>query len=237
MPFDATNTRAAQKRGIRDLFTRIAAHYDRVNRLLSLGQDARWRRRALAAAGVPPDGSILDVATGTGDIALLARRQFPGSRVVGTDLTPAMLTQAQRKAGEQILPWVVSDGLALAFADHTFDAVTSGFMMRNVPDIEQAFAEQARVVRSGGRVVCLEMTWPRRFPMRWLFGLYFFGLSPLVGGAMAGAWAPYRYLPRSVKGFVEPGVLAHTMAQVGLQSVTWKMMMAGTVAIHVGTKP
>jgi demethylmenaquinone methyltransferase/2-methoxy-6-polyprenyl-1,4-benzoquinol methylase len=237
LPADATDRQGAQKRTIRELFTRIAAHYDRINRLLSLGQDARWRRRALAVAGVQPDSELLDVATGTGDIALLARRLLPASRIVGTDLTPAMLIQAQRKAGDQILPWVVSDGLALAFADSTFDAVTSGFMMRNVPDIEQAFAEQARVVRSGGRVVCLEMTWPRRFPMRWLFAVYFFGLSPLVGGAMAGAWAPYRYLPRSVKGFAEPAVLARKMAQVGLTGVTWETMMAGTIAIHVGTKP
>ncbi len=96
---------------------------------------------------------------------------------MGTDLTPAMLSEARRKQGHQALPWVVSDGLFLAFADNAFDAVTSGFMMRNVPDIEQAFAEQVRVVRPGGRVVCLEMTWPRRFPMRLLFAAYFFGLA------------------------------------------------------------
>ncbi|MBN1246718.1 MAG: ubiquinone/menaquinone biosynthesis methyltransferase [Anaerolineae bacterium] len=226
-----------QKRTIRDLFTGIAAHYDRVNRLLSLGQDERWRERALALAEIPPCGALLDVATGTGDMALLARKQSPTARVVGTDLTPAMLSQAQRKSGDHPLPWVVSDGLALAFADGTFDAVTSAFMMRNVPDIGDAFAEQARVVRPGGRVVCLEMTWPRRFPMRWLFGVYFFGLPPLLGGLTAGAWTPYRYLPRSVKNFVEPAVLAEKMTQAGLQAVAWKTMMAGTVAVHMGIKP
>ncbi len=226
----------AQKRTIRDLFSRIAGHYDRVNRLLSLGQDNRWRRRALELAGVPRGGVLLDVATGTGDMALLARTVLPGVRVVGTDLTPAMLSEARRKQGHQALPWVVSDGLFLAFADNAFDAVTSGFMMRNVPDIEQAFAEQVRVVRPGGRVVCLEMTWPRRFPMRLLFAAYFFGLAPLLGGLTAGAWAPYQYLPRSVKGFVGPEALAVTMAQVGLQGIAWQMMMGGTVALHVGTK-
>lgn len=226
----------AQKRAIRDLFTRIAGHYDRVNRLLSLGQDNRWRGLALAAAEVPEGGTLLDVATGTGDMALLARTLLPGVRVVGTDLTPAMLSEARRKQGRRVIPWIASDGLALAFSDNTFDAVTSGFMMRNVPDIEQAFAEQVRVVRPGGRVVCLEMTWPSRFPMRWLFGIYFFGLAPLLGGLTAGAWAPYQYLPRSVKGFVSPAALAEMMAQVGLQAVTWQMMMGGTVALHVGIK-
>lgn len=226
----------AQKRIIRDLFSCIAARYDRVNRLLSLGQDDRWRRRALELTEVPRGGVLLDVATGTGDMALLAQTVLPGVRVVGTDLTPAMLSEARRKQGHQTLPWVVSDGLSLAFSDNAFDAVTSGFMMRNVPDIEQAFAEQVRVVRPGGRVVCLEMTWPRRFPMRWLFAAYFFGWAPLLGGLIAGAWAPYQYLPHSVKGFVGPEALAETMAQVGLQEVTWQMMMAGTVALHVGIK-
>jgi demethylmenaquinone methyltransferase / 2-methoxy-6-polyprenyl-1,4-benzoquinol methylase len=226
-----------QKRSIHDLFTRIAAYYDRVNRLISLGQDQRWRRAALELAQLPPGGTCLDVATGTGDMALMAARHASAPRVVGADLTFAMLRQAQRKSDSLRLPWVVSDGLALAFADATFDAVTSAFMMRNVPDVDRAFAEQVRVIRSGGRVICLEMTWPRRFPMRWLFGLYFYGIPPLLGGLTARAWAPYRYLPRSVKGFVEPVVLAEKMEGAGLERVTWRELMAGTVAIHVGTKP
>jgi demethylmenaquinone methyltransferase / 2-methoxy-6-polyprenyl-1,4-benzoquinol methylase len=225
-----------QKRSIRDLFTRIAAHYDHVNRLISLGQDQRWRRSALEAAQLPPGGRLLDVATGTGDMALLALRHASRPRVVGTDLTRAMLNQAQVKSVGLRLPWVVSDGLALAFADATFDAVTSAFMMRNVPDIDRALAEQVRVVRPAGRVVCLEMTWPQRFPMRWLFGLYFFAVPPLLGGLTANAWAPYRYLPRSVKGFVGPGVLEEKMVRAGLREVRWRTMMAGTVAIHVGVK-
>ncbi len=226
-----------QKRSIRDLFTRIAEHYDRVNRLISLGQDQRWRRAALKMAQLSPGGICLDVATGTGDLALMALQDDARPRVVGTDLTPAMLHQAQAKSVGVSLPWVVSDGLALAFADGTFDAVTSAFMMRNVPDVDAAFAEQVRVTRPGGRVVCLEITWPRRFPMRWLFGLYFYGMPPLLGGLTARAWGPYRYLPRSVRGFVEPAILAEKMARAGLHEVTWRTMMAGTVVIHVGIKP
>ena len=225
-----------QKTTIRDLFTQISAHYDLINRLMSLGQDQRWRRVALEMAQVPPGGALLDVASGTGDLALMALRRHPSSRIVGSDLTPAMLQLAHEKSKGLKLPWVVSDGLALSFADVTFDAVTSAFMMRNVPDVGQALAEQARVVRPGGRVVCLEMTWPRRFPMRWLFGLYFYGLPPLLGGLMDGTWEPYRYLPRSVKRFIEPAELAKKMTEVGLHEVTWRMMMGGTVAIHVGVK-
>jgi demethylmenaquinone methyltransferase/2-methoxy-6-polyprenyl-1,4-benzoquinol methylase len=151
-----------------------------------------------------------------------------------------MLAEAQRKATASAvdldLPWVTSDGLALAFADEAFDAVTSAFMMRNVPDVAQAFREQVRVVRRGGKVVCLEITWPQRFPMRWLFGLYFFGLPPLLGRLLVGEHEPYRYLPRSVQRFLRPAALAEVMAAAGLREITWRTMMLGTVALHVGIK-
>jgi demethylmenaquinone methyltransferase/2-methoxy-6-polyprenyl-1,4-benzoquinol methylase len=170
-------------------------------------------------------------------MALLAQRRTPELEVVGTDLTPAMLYRAQAKADRPSLPWVVSDGLALAFADHAFDAVTSAFMMRNVPDVVQALREQARVVRSGGRVVCLEMTWPRWFPMNWLFRLYFFVVPPVLGRLMTGERMPYHYLPKSVEGFLEPASLAQRMEQAGLHDVTWRSMMFGTVILHIGVKP
>lgn len=228
-----------QKETIRNLFTRIAGHYDFVNRMLALGQDQRWRRLALAEAQLPQQGRLLDVASGTGDLALMARRSHDVT-VVGTDLTLAMLTFAQRKAAKSAvtrdLPWVVSDGLAMALADESFDAVTSAFMMRNVPDVGQAFREQVRVVKPGGKVVCLEITWPQRLPMRWLFGLYFYGLPPLLGRLVVGEQEPYRYLPRSVQRFLRPAELAEVMIQAGLHDVTWRTMMLGTVAIHVGTK-
>ncbi len=226
-----------QQRTVRELFTRIAVHYDRINRILSLGQDQRWRKAALRVAGLPPGGRLLDVATGTGDMALLALQEHTCEgvqpRIVGADLTPAMLEQAGRKGA---LPWVVSDGLMLAFADDSFDVVTSAFMMRNVPDIARAMSEQRRVVKPGGRVVCLEMSWPQRLPMRWLFGLYFFTVPPLIGKIAAGEGEAYRYLPRSVKGFVDPETLGHTMVRVGLRDVTWTTLMLGTVVIHVGRK-
>lgn len=226
-----------QKQLVRELFRGIASDYDRVNRLISLGQDQRWRRFALSVAQVPPGGRILDVATGTGDMALLAREAPGKPYVVGADLTIAMLREARQKAAERTFPLVGSDGLALAFSDSVFDVVTSAFMMRNVPDVKVAFREQYRVVRPGGRVVCLEMTWPQRFPMAQLFGLYFFGLPPILGQLVAGAREPYKYLPRSVRGFIKPSELADVMEDVGLCEVSWRLMMFGTVAVHSGIKP
>jgi len=230
---------ATQKRTIRTLFTRIAPSYDKINRLLSLGQDQNWRKYALARVQVPPGGKLLDIATGTGDVALLAADQLTDVQIVGADLTLAMLDVARRKAQAkpaQRIGWVNSDGLALAFPNDTFDAVISVFMLRNVPDVAQAFAEQVRVVRPGGRVVCLEMTWPQRFPMTWLFWLYFFGVAPLLGQLIAQNRAAYTYLPQSVKHFPAPATTAKVMETAGLHEVSWETKMLGTVAIFWGVK-
>jgi len=229
-------TNAAQKQTIRALFTRIAPNYDRINRLLSLGRDQHWRRRALELAQVPAGGKLLDVATGTGDVALMAAKETPAKMIVGTDLTPAMVSLARQKPNAESVSWALSDGLSLAFPDDTFDAAISVFMMRNVPDVTQAFREQTRVVKPGGRVVCLEMTWPRRFPMSWLFNLYFFTLSPLLGTLIARDRNAYTYLPNSVKAFPSPEKTAKLMENIGLSDVFWEIKMLGTVAIFVGTK-
>ncbi len=230
---------AAQRRMIRTLFTRIAPSYDRINRLLSLGQDQNWRRHALARAQVPSGGKVLDIATGTGDVALLAAERLPAAQIVGADLTLAMLDVAREKAHKQAarqVRWVNSDGLALAFPDDTFDAVISVFMLRNVPDVSRAFVEQTRVARPGGRVVCLEMTWPQRFPMTWFFQLYFFGVAPLLGQLIAQNRAAYTYLPQSVRQFPAPAATAQVMEAAGLRDVSWELKMLGTVAIFVGVK-
>ena len=150
-----------------------------------------------------------------------------------------MLDVARGKAQKQTarrVRWVNSDGLALAFPDDTFDAVISVFMLRNVPDVDQAFVEQARVVRPGGRVVCLEMTWPQRFPLTWFFWLYFFGVAPLLGQLIAKNRAAYTYLPQSVKQFPAPAATAQVMEAAGLRDISWELKMLGTVVIFVGVK-
>ncbi len=227
---------ADQKAGIRNLFTRIAYQYDRVNHIISLGRDNHWRTVALDMAQITPGAHLLDVATGTGDIAILARELEPGIKVVGTDLTPAMLFQAQKKTKDKPLPWVHGDGVALAFAQNSFEAVISAFMMRNVPDIAQALSEQRRVVRPGGRVVCLEMTWPQWFPMNWLFKLYFYSVPPLLGRIISGDKQAYQYLPQSVEKFLTPIQMTSVMEEVGLEQVSYRLLMLGTVAIHTGVK-
>ncbi len=235
----AAATAQQQKAAMRGMFSRIAARYDLINRLISLGQDQRLRGEALRATQLPPNGRLLDVATGTGDVALTARRRYPALRVIGVDLTWAMLRGAQLKAASLAAApaWSVGDGLALPFPDASFDAVISAFMMRNVPDVRRAFAEQARVVRPGGRVVCLEMSWPRRFPMSLLFDWYFNGWVPLVGRLISRDAGAYTYLPRSVKTFLRPEHVAQQMAAAGLQHVSWRKRMLGTAIIYVGEKP
>lgn len=246
-----SNALNKQPKSIQELFTRIATQYDPLNRVLSLGQDLQWRREALALAHLAPGDLLLDVATGTGDVVLEANRYIPDLRIVGTDITPTMVTVARDKAQKQLMEhnipqpitppltnihWALSDGLELPFEENTFDAVISAFMMRNVADIEQAFREQLRVVRDGGHVVCLEMTWPKQFPMSVLFWGYFFGWVPLAGGLLSGDWEAYSYLPRSVKHFFTPQEVADTMEKVGLKAVSWKTKMFGTVTIHAGSK-
>jgi len=228
-----------QKAAMRGMFSRIAARYDTINRIISLGQDQRLRREIVHRAQLPPEGNLLDVASGTGDVALVARQRHPGLHIVGVDLTWAMLRGAQDKSADGISAplWSVGDGLALPFPAAAFDAVISAFMMRNVPDVRQAFAEQARVVRPGGHVVCLEMNWPRWFPMSMLFDVYFNGWVPLVGRLISRDADAYTYLPRSVKHFLRPEHVAQEMQAVGLHNIKLVKRILGTAVIYVGEKP
>ena len=229
--------RQTQQRSIRALFERIAPHYDFVNRLISMGQDQRLRRRALRLAQLPPDGLLLDVGTGTGDVALNAHARCPNCCVVGLDPTAAMLAWAQQKSQGRPPHWTRGDGLALPYLDDSFDTVISAFLLRNVPDVTTALAEQARVVRPGGRVICLEMSWPGHFPMAQLFYVYFFGWVPLIGQLFTGERTAYTYLPKSVKAFARPQTLAQHMQEAGLTEIHWERHVLGTTAILSGQKP
>ena len=170
-----------QRAAMQDLFTRIAGRYDLVNGFISWGQDKRWRRMALQLVDLPPAGRLLDVGTGTGEFAFEASRRFGAAQIVGVDITPAMLTLAAQKLAAQSLNWNVGDAIRLPYPDNSFDAVVSAFIMRNVPDVAQAFAEQRRVVRPGGKVICLEMSWPQNWFNSLAASGYFFVLAPLVG--------------------------------------------------------
>lgn len=228
---------------VQEMFGRIARRYDLMNRLMTLGRDRAWRRstvsQALAAPSVSPTrGRVLDVATGTGDLALEVLRQRPDTEVVGLDFVPEMLYLAQQKAGEAIarVSLTAGDALHLPFPDGTFDAVVTGFALRNVTDIPAAFKEMARVTLSGGRVACLEIAKPRTPLFRQWFALYFYRLVPVIGGWITGQRAAYTYLPHSLSAFLNPDEIVEVMRRTGWRSVRYRRLMLGTVAMHVGVR-
>ncbi|MFC2031666.1 ubiquinone/menaquinone biosynthesis methyltransferase [Chloroflexota bacterium] len=223
---------------VRAMFSRIAGRYDLMNRLMTLGRDGAWRRYTVARALAEPRGRVLDVATGTGDLAFEVHRQQPGARVVGLDFTPEMLAYAREKgAGQDAVPgWVAADALKLPFAGQSFDAVVTGFALRNVTDIPAAFAEMARVTRAGGRVACLEIAKPPPGLLRRLFEVYFYRIVPLIGTIVTGQRSAYTYLPHSLTAFLTPHEIAQVMAQTGWSEVSYRRMMLGTVAVHEGVR-
>jgi demethylmenaquinone methyltransferase/2-methoxy-6-polyprenyl-1,4-benzoquinol methylase len=211
------------------MFDRISPVYDAMNRAMTLGLDRRWRRLA-AEGAVRPADKVLDACCGTGDLALAAERC--GGTVTGVDFSERMLVRARAKSST--VDWVLADATALPFADGSFDAVTVGFGIRNVPDLEAGLAELARVLRPGGRLACLEITRPNGV-LRPFFRLWFDGLVPLAGKVLPGGRA-YTYLPASVRRFPGPPDLAAALGRAGFDGVGWKLMGGGIVALHVGTK-
>ena len=224
---------------MRAMFDRIAGVYDRMNGVMTAGLDRHWRRRAADLANVGPGAHVLDVATGTGNLALeLAGRVAPGGRVVGSDFSEAMLSRARDKAAEVAPAGVVvefewGNALSLPYGPATFDAATVGFGARNFADLGRGVAEMARVVRPGGRVVILEITAPHKPPLSWFYSVWFDRVVPMLGRA-AGDASAYSYLPSSVKRFPDPRELAATMAGCGLGRVRWLRTAGGIIAIHVG---
>lgn len=221
---------------VQRMFGEIARRYDRMNRLMTFGQDVRWRRMLVHAAALPPGGRLLDIAAGTGDIALEALRQVPGARVVAADFSLPMMEVGRQKPRGQLLAWVGADALRLPFPDDTFDAVVSGFLLRNVTDVAAALAEQRRVVRPGGHVVSLETSPPPNTPLRPLIQFHLQRVIPLLGRLVSGSGYAYQYLPQSSVAFMEPEALAELFRSVGLRRVRYRRLMFGTVAIHIGVK-
>jgi demethylmenaquinone methyltransferase/2-methoxy-6-polyprenyl-1,4-benzoquinol methylase len=215
---------------VRAMFDRIARIYDPVNTVMTAGMHHAWRRRAADLAGVGPGSRALDVATGTGDLALeLASR---GAEVTGMDFSPAMLELARRKA--PAVEFEDGDALALRYDDASFDAVTVGFGARNFSDLPRGLGEMARVVRPGGRVVVLEITTPTRPPLSTFFSLWFDRVVPVLG-RVAGESEAYTYLPSSVKRFPDPRELGGLMVAAGMRDVRWILTAGGIIALHSGT--
>jgi demethylmenaquinone methyltransferase / 2-methoxy-6-polyprenyl-1,4-benzoquinol methylase len=220
------------------MFDRIAGFYDLMNSVMTAGLHHRWRSRAADLADVRPGDRVLDVATGTGDLALeLARRVAPGGEVVGSDFSEGMLTRAREKAaGRPGVRFEHGDALALPYADDEFQAATVGFGARNFGDLQAGIREMARVVRPGGKVVVLEITTPTKPPLSTFFSVWFDRVIPLVGKVAADSQA-YSYLPSSVRRFPGPEGLAGVLAGAGLVGVRWILTAGGIIALHVGTVP
>jgi demethylmenaquinone methyltransferase/2-methoxy-6-polyprenyl-1,4-benzoquinol methylase len=221
---------------VQNMFARIAGRYDMMNRMMTAGQDVRWRKYVIGQAKLPANGTLLDIATGTGDIALEGLRQTPGLQAVGGDFTIEMMQAGKRIPARSAIQWVGSDTLALPFPDNYFNAVTSGFLMRNVIDPEKAFREQMRVTKPGGRVVVLESSPPKKNILRPFILIHLNYVIPTLGKIITGESDAYRYLPESTQGFKSPEALADLMREVGFVDVSYKMFMFGTVAVHVGQK-
>jgi demethylmenaquinone methyltransferase/2-methoxy-6-polyprenyl-1,4-benzoquinol methylase len=237
MPTHGSGTLEAGE--VRAMFDRIAKVYDLLNTVMTAGLHHRWRERAADLARVGPGSRVLDVATGTGDLAIeLARRVAPGGEVVGSDFSEAMLARARTKpkpAGAELrFEW--GDALELPFADGTFDAATVGFGARNFSDLARGLEEMARVVRPGGRVVVLEFTSPTRAPLSLFYSLWFDRVVPLLG-RLAGDPDAYSYLPNSVKRFPAPAGLAAELERAGLRGIGYLLTAGGIVVIHFGTVP
>jgi demethylmenaquinone methyltransferase/2-methoxy-6-polyprenyl-1,4-benzoquinol methylase len=227
-----------EEQQVRAMFDRIAGLYDRMNTVMTAGMHHRWRRRAADLACVEPGARVLDVATGTGDLAFeLASRVSPGGAVVATDFSERMLARAQQKAVPcSPIRFQTANALALPFDHGEFDAATVGFGARNFSDLVVGLSEMTRVVRPTGRVVVLEITTPTRPPMSSFYKLWFDRAVPALG-RFAGDATAYSYLPDSVKRFPGPEQLAAVMWGCGLRQVRYLLTAGGIIAIHVGVVP
>ena len=218
---------------VQSMFTKIAHRYDLMNRLMTGGQDIRWRRDVIRRARLTPNASLLDLGTGTGDLAREALTQEPQAKVTAADFTIEMMRVGNKNGN---LEWSSADALNLPFKNEIFDAVVSGFLMRNVTDIQQALKEQYRALKPGGRIVILDTTRPKKNILSPFIWIHMHIIIPTVGGLLSGERDAYNYLPDTTEGFLTAEQLVSRMTAAGLKNVDFNRFMFGTIAIHWGEK-
>ncbi len=218
---------------VHDVFTRIAARYNLMNRLMTAGQDIHWRREAIQHLRLNSGDRLLDLGTGTGDLGREALRQQPAIHLAAVDFNLEMMYAGATWGS---LPWINADALRLPFPDRSFETVVSGFLMRNVGSLATALMEQYRVLKQGGRMVILETTRPRLSLFTPLVWLHMHWIIPWIGSIVARDQEAYRYLPASSEAFLDAEELAEEMVAAGFQNVGFHRRMSGTVAIHWGEK-
>jgi demethylmenaquinone methyltransferase/2-methoxy-6-polyprenyl-1,4-benzoquinol methylase len=223
---------------VQDMFDRIAKRYNFMNRIMTFGQDMRWRRFVVKQAQMPQNGKMLDLATGTGDIAFEAAKQYPQAQVIGADFALEMMRVGKQTSQGNSISWTGADALALPYANELFDAVVSGYLVRNVIDIPKSLQEQMRVLKAGGRIVILDTSPPPNNILKPFILMHLKYGIPLLGRLIAGDEGKdaYQYLPESTQAFKTPDELATIMRDVGLVSVGYKTFMFGTMAVHWGEK-
>jgi demethylmenaquinone methyltransferase / 2-methoxy-6-polyprenyl-1,4-benzoquinol methylase len=237
-----THSVLPKEQAVQRMFTSIARRYDLNNSLLSLGLHHRWKRAAIETAGLREGDRALDLCTGTADLALLMAKQVgPTGRVIGLDFNEAMITVGRRKVAQipvsNRITLMLGNALSLQFQPESFHAVTVAFGVRNVADLGQVFREIRRVLRPGGRMVCLEFSRPTSSVLRRLYHLYSFWLLPYLGGIVAGdRTGVYHYLPASIREFPEQESLSRLMRTIGFEDVRYQNLTGGIVAIHVGIR-
>jgi demethylmenaquinone methyltransferase / 2-methoxy-6-polyprenyl-1,4-benzoquinol methylase len=221
---------------VQDMFSRIAGRYDLMNRLMTAGQDRAWRREVIQRAALPPQGDLLDLGAGTGDLSREALKQYPGCRPLAADFTLEMMLAGKQRPESGRLSWLGADALHLPFPDESFDATVSGFLLRNVSDVRQALAEQRRVLRYSGRIVILDTTRPQRNLLTPLINIHFHYVIPTLGKLITGEGEAYTYLPESTEHFLPAEQLTERMLEAGFRQVGFHRRMLGTIAIHWGAK-
>lgn len=218
------------------MFTRIAAGYDRMNIIMTFGLDAWWRRIVVRHMRITPTATILDLGSGTGPFIPLLRQAAPAGMVVGADFTVAMMQAGLHRLDAQS-SFVAADAQQLPFADNSFSAVSAGFVIRNVTDIDVTFREVLRVTKPGGVFAILEVAKPTWRIVRWGHSLYFERIMPWIADRLGADAVAYRYLPESSRHFPDPPILADMLTAAGWQAVSYRLLAPGAVALHVASKP